>query len=46
VIAVASLPLLGSGKTDYAAVSRLAAGANGAPLGGAGGDELSSLAAS
>jgi acyl-[acyl-carrier-protein]-phospholipid O-acyltransferase / long-chain-fatty-acid--[acyl-carrier-protein] ligase len=46
VIAVAALPLLGSGKTDYAAVSRLAADANGAPLGGAGGDELSSLAAS
>jgi acyl-[acyl-carrier-protein]-phospholipid O-acyltransferase/long-chain-fatty-acid--[acyl-carrier-protein] ligase len=46
VVAVAALPLLGSGKTDYAAVSRLAAEANGLRPGDTGEDEVSSLVAS
>jgi acyl-[acyl-carrier-protein]-phospholipid O-acyltransferase/long-chain-fatty-acid--[acyl-carrier-protein] ligase len=46
VVAVATLPLLGSGKTDYAAVLRLAASVDGSHPGDTGDGEVSSLVAS
>ncbi|HEY8872208.1 MAG TPA: AMP-binding protein, partial [Stellaceae bacterium] len=46
IVQVATLPLLGSGKTDYAAVLRLAAQADGSRPGDTGDGEVSSLAAS
>jgi acyl-[acyl-carrier-protein]-phospholipid O-acyltransferase/long-chain-fatty-acid--[acyl-carrier-protein] ligase len=46
VVQVATLPLLGSGKTDYAAVLRLAAEADGSRPGDTGDGEVSSLVAS
>jgi acyl-[acyl-carrier-protein]-phospholipid O-acyltransferase/long-chain-fatty-acid--[acyl-carrier-protein] ligase len=46
VVGVATLPLLGSGKTDYGAVLRLAAEANFTPADDTGNDQMSRLVAS